>query len=52
MGPRFSVIVPVYKVDVHPFIRVIHKPNGGLSSAHNTGLETARGSVTFSGRTA
>lgn len=28
----------------HPgFIRVIHKPNGGLSSARNAGIEAARG---------
>lgn len=34
---------------VHPErIRVIHKPNGGLSNARNTGIEAARGSwITF-----
>lgn len=27
----------------HPAVRVIHKPNGGLSSARNAGLEIAQG---------
>ena len=28
----------------HPgFIRVVHKPNGGLSSARNAGIEAAKG---------
>ena len=27
----------------HPQVRVIHKENGGVSSARNAGLETARG---------
>ena len=29
--------------ELHPCIRVIHKANGGLSSARNAGLEIARG---------
>lgn len=31
-----------------PFIRVIHRPNGGLSEARNTGIEAAQGTwITF-----
>lgn len=38
-----TVSICDYLAEQHPCIRVIHKENGGLSSARNTGLDAAQG---------
>ena len=39
---RCGAICDKYASD-HPHIKVIHRPNGGLSAARNTGIEVAQG---------
>lgn len=42
-SPDGSVAIAEALQQVYPNIRIVHKPNGGLSSARNFGLDFARG---------